>query len=56
MNNDNLIPFLDTKAASTLCIRGSAKYIVKQEFNIDENLILQFAGSNISTLFPRQMS
>ena len=53
---DCLIPFPDAKSASTLCIGGPAKYTVKQEFNIDENLILQRAGSNITTLFPRLVS
>ena len=53
---DCLIPFPDAKVASTKCIRGTAKSTVKQEFNIDETLILQCAGSNITTLFPRQVS
>ena len=45
-----------SKVASILCIGGAAKYTVKQQFTIDTNLILQCAGSNITTLFPRQIS
>ena len=50
---DCLIP--DAKVASTLCIGGPSKYTFQQEFDIDENLILQCAGSNITTLFLRQV-
>ena len=53
---DCLIPFPYAKVTSTFCIGGPAKYTVKQEFNIDEKLILYCAGSNITTLFPRQVS
>ena len=53
---DCLISFPDAKVASILCNGGPAKYTVKQEFNIDEIVILQCAGSNITTLFPRQVS
>ena len=37
-------------------IKRVAKYTVKQEFNIDKNMLLQCAGSNITALFPRQIS
>ena len=52
---DCLIPFPDAKVASTLCIRGLVKYVVREEFSnlINDNLILQLTGSNITNLFPR---
>ena len=55
---DCLIPFPDAKVASTLCIRGPVKYAVKEKFSnlINDNLILQFTGSNITNLSPRQVA
>ena len=53
-----LIPFPDVEVASTLCIRGPVKYVAKEEFSnlINNNLILQLTGSNITNLFKRQLA
>ena len=53
---DCLIPYPDAKVASSLCINGPAKYMVREDLNIDEDLILSFVGSNISSYFPRQVA
>ena len=55
---DCLIPFPDAKVASTLCIGGPVKYVVREEFasTITENLIFELVGANISNLFPRQVA
>ena len=55
---DCLIPFPDAKVASTLCIGGPVKYVVREEFasTITENLIFELVGVNISNLFPRQVA
>ena len=53
---DCLIPFSDAKIVSTICNGGPLKYVVREEFSnlINDNLILQLIGSNITNLFPRQ--
>ena len=46
------------QSASILCIGGPVKYVVKEVFSnfINASLILQFTGSNIINLFPRQVA
>ena len=51
---DCLIPFPDAKAASTLCIGGPIRYVVRPEFAIDDDFILHCVKTNISSFFPRQ--
>ena len=51
-----MVPFPDAKVASTLCIAGPIKYVVRSEFAIDDDLILHCVGTNISSFFPRQTS
>ena len=53
---DCLIPYPDAKVASTLCINGPVKYMVREGLNMDEDLILSLVGSNISSYFPRQVA
>ena len=54
---DCLIPFSDSKVASTLYIGGPVKYEIREEFTsiITKNLIFHLVGANISNLFPRQV-
>ena len=53
-----LIPFPDAKVASTLCISGSVKYEVREDFasKFTEKSIFQLVGAKISNLCPRQVA